>query len=66
MGQQAGDTEWWVHWTLSASEIMECQRCPAETVERHQFDPTEPADFCLLYSGHPGRHSYEWGDPAPW
>jgi hypothetical protein len=56
MGQQ-GDVEWWVRWTLDAFEIVEQAACPAEGKVTNEFG--EPA-ICLLFDGHPGRHSFEF------
>jgi hypothetical protein len=57
MGQQANRVEWWIRWTLQASEIVETHICPVENdtiVNAHgEHDP------CLLFNGHPGRHSFE-------
>jgi hypothetical protein len=29
LGQPSNDAEWWIYWTLSASEIREVAACPA-------------------------------------
>ncbi|WP_173074950.1 hypothetical protein [Phytohabitans rumicis] len=58
MGQQGYKIAWWVRWTLSASEIVETTMCPAESDE---VDQLGEHDLCLLYQGHPGRHSFEYG-----
>lgn len=56
LGQQGDKIEWWVRWTLSASEIVETTICPVEGDEPDEYDERDP---CLLYKGHPGRHSFE-------
>ncbi len=58
---QMGDgVEWWVRWTLRAFEIVQLTGCQ---VERANTDPTslEKTDVCLLYTEHPGRHSFDIG-----
>jgi len=58
---QMGDgVEWWIHWTLRASEIVERKGCWAETPDPKPYAPDE-VDVCLLYAGHPGRHSFALG-----
>ncbi|GAA4259714.1 hypothetical protein [Dactylosporangium darangshiense] len=57
MAQQSKEAEWWVRWTLSASEIVVMAGCPA-------LAPTAVDSFgdpllCLLYLDHPGQHSFE-------
>ncbi|MFF5290316.1 winged helix-turn-helix domain-containing protein [Paractinoplanes globisporus] len=58
LGQHAGDTEWWVRWTLVASEINPLRMCPAQ---RDPGDPAADDNTCLLFDGHVGRHSYGAG-----
>ena len=55
LGQHAGGVEWWVQWTLTASEINPIRLCPAQ-----RFPDSGPTDDnnCLLFDGHPGRHLY--------
>ncbi|WP_433362326.1 GntR family transcriptional regulator [Actinoplanes sp. CA-142083] len=48
-----GDTEWWVLWTLQASEIDPLRLCPAKS------DPGD--NGCLLFRRHEGRHSHGAG-----
>jgi hypothetical protein len=55
-GQPGTETEWWVYWTLSASEILEVNGCP---VVRPEPDQRGEQVLCLLFENHPGRHSYE-------
>ncbi|BFU47407.1 hypothetical protein KRMM14A1004_56440 [Krasilnikovia sp. MM14-A1004] len=45
-----------MRWTLSASEIREVNICPAALSE---VDELGNETICLLFAGHPGRHSYE-------
>lgn len=47
------DAEWWVLWTLRASEINPLRMCPAKR------DPGD--DPCLLFREHEGRHSHGGG-----
>jgi hypothetical protein len=56
LGQHGDKTEWWIYWTLSASEIREVSACPAIQPER---DQNGEEVLCLLFEGHPGRHSFE-------
>jgi hypothetical protein len=56
LGQPGTETEWWVYWTLSTSEIREVNGCP--TV-RPEPDQRGEQVLCLLFEDHPGRHSYE-------
>jgi len=60
LGQQDGETEWWVRWTFTCSSIDQVTACAAARDE-----PGEPreGDPCLLFEGHPGRHSF---DLAQW
>lgn len=57
LGQQGNQIEWWVLWTLRAFEIVERQVCAAEAPG--DLDDGEDREICLLYAGHPGRHSFE-------
>jgi hypothetical protein len=59
-GQMGGEVQWWVHWTLRSSEVSEHRACPATQPNTDPSDPNE-VELCLLYSGHPGRHSYAIG-----
>jgi hypothetical protein len=56
LGQQGNDIEWWVRWTLTASEILEEKACEAESAEVGQLGEHQT---CVLFHGHPGRHSFE-------
>jgi hypothetical protein len=53
LGQSSGVDEYWVRWTLRASEIVKLGACP----ERDENDPRGSA--CLLFDKHPGRHTFE-------
>lgn len=57
LGQQGDGVEWWVRWTLDAFEVVEQHICPAEGGVVNEFGER---DICLLYEGHPGRHSFEF------
>jgi hypothetical protein len=56
LGQQSEDVEWWIRWTLTSSAIEQVRECSsghddiADSTEHHA---------CLLFEGHPGRHSFE-------
>jgi len=54
--QQGEEVEWWVRWTLTSSAIDQVTACPVSRAE-----PEEPHDdlTCVLFEGHPGRHSYD-------
>ncbi len=56
LGQQGDGVEWWVCWSLSASEIVETTICPAV---RDEPDDYGEDVVCLLHVHHPGRHSFE-------
>jgi DNA-binding transcriptional regulator YhcF (GntR family) len=58
LGQHAGGTEWWVQWTLHASEINPYGMCPAS---RLPGDSAADDNTCLLHEGHVGRHSFGGG-----
>jgi DNA-binding transcriptional regulator YhcF (GntR family) len=58
LGQHAGGTEWWVRWTLNASEINPYPSCPAR---RDPHDPAADDNACLLYEKHDGQHSFGGG-----
>ncbi|MFI5890176.1 GntR family transcriptional regulator [Actinoplanes sp. NPDC051513] len=58
LGQHAGDTAWWVLWTLQASEINPLRVCPAK---RDPGDPAAGGNACSLFGRHEGRHSYGAG-----
>ena len=49
LGQQSGDVELWIRWHGTASRILECPHC--------YYDDGDAV--CLLFAGHPGRHSFE-------
>jgi hypothetical protein len=44
--------------TLDASEIVETHICPTESDKT--INERGEHDICLLYEGHPGRHSFEF------
>jgi DNA-binding transcriptional regulator YhcF (GntR family) len=55
LGQHAGDTPWWVQWTLAASEIVPVPMCPAQRIpEGTEVDDNK----CLLFQDHAGRHLF--------
>jgi hypothetical protein len=56
LGQQSDEIEWWVRWTLTSSAVDQVTACAAV-----QDEPDEPQgeDCCLLFDGHPGRHSFD-------
>ncbi|MEV6490114.1 hypothetical protein AB0M20_16055 [Actinoplanes sp. NPDC051633] len=54
LGQQSGDTDWWVQWTLTAAEINPLPPCSKTRTPSGDEDD----DPCLLYAQHPGRHLY--------
>ncbi|HEX9999318.1 MAG TPA: hypothetical protein VGB74_02595 [Actinoplanes sp.] len=54
LAQQVDDTMWWVHWTLTASEINTYTWCSAQKPPSEEI-PDD--DRCVLYAGHPGRHT---------
>ena len=58
LGQHAWEDQWWVQWTLTASEINPLAFCTAERVP----GDVEMADNgCVLFAGHAGRHSHAPG-----
>jgi hypothetical protein len=56
LGQQGDEVEWWVRWTLISSEIEQIEICPAIRAELDEYGEDV---VCLLFKGHPGRHSFE-------
>jgi hypothetical protein len=56
LGQQGEDVEWWIRWTLTSSAIEQVHICP--TVRNEQDEDGEDV-VCLLFEGHPGRHSFD-------
>ena len=60
LGQQCDDIEWWIRWTMSSSTVEQVAACPGVSKEP---DETDDDDACLLFEGHPGRHSF---DLAQW
>jgi hypothetical protein len=58
---QMSDVEWWVHWTLFASEITSHVGCGAEMSSRDP-DNLDKVNVCLLYANHPGKHSFAIGE----
>jgi hypothetical protein len=59
VGQHNEDLEWWVRWTLSSSAVEQVTACMAMCEEPEE--PEEPGEeaYCLLFDGHPGRHSFD-------
>jgi hypothetical protein len=57
--QMGNEIEWWAHWTLLASEITTHRHCDATQAST---DRLNPLDICMLYAGHPGRHSFVIGE----
>lgn len=55
LGQHSFNTQWWVRWTLHASEIIALPGC---TVERFPGDEVVDDNMCLLFEGHPGAHLF--------
>nr|WP_221382234.1 hypothetical protein [Actinoplanes polyasparticus] len=53
LGQQSDMIEWWIRWTLSASEIEQVVACSTAPGE------SEQDVVCLLFEGHLGRHSFQ-------
>lgn len=56
LGQQGHEIEWWLRWTLIASAVEQVNACP--TPRDESDDPSEEVP-CLLFEGHPGRHSFQ-------
>jgi hypothetical protein len=56
LAQQYDDVEWWIRWTLTSSTIEQDTACPAV---RDSVDEPEEDTSCLLFDGHPGRHSFD-------
>jgi hypothetical protein len=54
LGQAAGDDEYWVRWTLRASEIVKLPPCP----EHPGADADGATLGCLLFEHHPGRCTF--------
>lgn len=53
LGQSSGPTdEYWVRWTLRASQIDLLPFCPVEGPDRNR-------PSCLLFAEHPGPHTFE-------
>ena len=61
LGQQSDEVEWWVRWTLTSSAVEQLTACAA--VHEETGEHGEPAEevVCLLFEGHPGRHSFDLG-----
>jgi len=55
LGQHSWDDQWWVQWTLTASEISRLDPC---TAERVPGDEEEDDNGCVLFRDHAGRHSH--------
>jgi hypothetical protein len=55
LGQAAGHDEYWVRWTLRASEIVKLPPCP----ERAEPGIGGSTGACLLFEHHPGRCTFE-------
>lgn len=51
LGQTSGEDDYWVRWTLRASEMVSLPACP----ERD----TANDEQCLLFERHPGRCTFE-------
>ena len=49
------DVEYWMRWTLRASEITVLPNCEAH-------DRADPQEVCLLFAEHPGPHSFDRPD----
>jgi hypothetical protein len=47
------EPSWWVLWDGSGYEIVTMPTCPAES----ETDPGN--DFCCIFDGHPGGHTWE-------
>jgi hypothetical protein len=60
LGQQCDDIEWWVRWTMTSSTVEQVAACPGVSEEPGD---AQDDDACLLFEGHPGRHSF---DLAQW
>ena len=56
LGQRSDDVEWWIRWTLTSSAVEQVTACP--TIRDEPEEPREDVD-CLLFEGHPGRHSFD-------
>ena len=56
LGQRSDGVEWWVRWTLTSSAVEQVAACAAVV-----DDPDDPQNeaACLLFEGHPGRHSFD-------
>jgi hypothetical protein len=57
LGQTAGESNWWVHWTLQAWEIVLRQPCDGTG---DVPDELGEYDMCLLYDRHEGAHTFEF------
>ncbi|MEU4241041.1 hypothetical protein [Actinoplanes sp. NPDC026619] len=55
LGQHSFNTQWWVQWSLAASEINPLALC---TAERFPGDEEEDDNGCVLFDRHEGRHSH--------
>jgi hypothetical protein len=55
-GQQNEQVEWWVRWTLTSSAVEQMMTCSGVCEEP---DEAGEKDSCLLFEGHPGRHSFD-------
>jgi hypothetical protein len=55
-GQTDDEVEWWIRWTLTASAVEQVLACSGFCDASE--DPDDEAT-CLLFEGHPGRHSFE-------
>ncbi|MFE7427928.1 hypothetical protein [Streptomyces sp. NPDC057545] len=57
LGQTASDGNWWLRWRPGARELVNLPPCIARDTEHAPDDPTP----CLLFDGHDGRHTFEFG-----
>ncbi|PRY30861.1 hypothetical protein CLV70_104413 [Pseudosporangium ferrugineum] len=57
LGQQSGEIDWWVRWTFTSSAVEQAGACAA--VCDKPGEPESDDITCLLFEGHPGRHSFD-------
>jgi hypothetical protein len=58
LGQQSDELEWWIRWTLTSSTVDQVTACP---VGCDDLGESSEDAVCLLFDGHPGRHSFDLG-----
>lgn len=58
LGQHSWETQWWVEWSLAASETSPKPDCKAERIPG---DVEEDDNGCVLFGGHAGPHSHICG-----